>query len=145
MTGLLVSLVAVVTAVGVWRLLRWYWRPRLTLADAPELRREEDGLEIWIEVRNRGAGAARRCRAELLRLDRWEDGRWNRLAFPIPAPGAHPRPGTVPAREAVVLRVGELLPPGPGRFRLELAVIDGEEVRRSYVVQVGDEEIGSPE
>jgi hypothetical protein len=143
LTRYLLILVAAVAALGLWRLARWYRRPRLLLADVPELAREGHGVRIAIGVRNEGAGTGRRCRAELLRAERWEAGSWSRVdSLPDPMPeGTGGAPATIAARGTATLRVERLLPPQGGRYRVELAVINGDEVRRSYVVEIDADDV----
>ena len=128
-TAGLVSIVVLLGAVLAWRMARWRWRPALRLG--PDLR--ADGTEYRLPVRNEGAAPARRCRGRLLRADRREDGAWRRLppdpeTFPLPwSDGAHERdlePGH--GSELLVARGNRLL---GGRYRIEVAVIDGHESR----------------
>jgi hypothetical protein len=50
-------------------------------------------------------------------------------------------PATIAARGTATLRVERLLPPQGGRYRVELAVINGDEVRRSYVVEIDADDV----
>jgi hypothetical protein len=145
----LVSLVVVVGVALAWRLYRWRWRPRLEVDAAP--RRDSDGpsdtppvadaAPDWLlRVRNQGAATARRCRATLLRLQVDEDGTWRRFE---PDPQACPmtwsdEPGErnlAPSEAAYLVVVrGNGLP--PGRYRFEIAVINGEERRVAFELAV---------
>ena len=131
----LVSFVVLVGIAGAWRLYRWRWRPRLEL---------DLSMPGRLKVRNAGSATAKRCRATLLRLDRFEDGAWRRL---------EPGRGTVPmswsdgatrrdlppgAEDAIVLTAGDAALPA-GRYRFEVAVIDGEEKRARFEVELGEE------
>ena len=127
-TGL-VSIVILLGAVLAWRLARWRWRPGLRLG--PEVRTV--GMDQCLPVRNEGAAPARRCRGRLLRADRREDGRWRRLppdpdAFPLTWPGGSGERDLAPgeASELLLARGNRLR---PGRYRIEVAVIDGHESR----------------
>lgn len=145
----LVSLVVVVGAALVWRFYRWRWRPRLEVDANPRLEPHESGrtppgggrAPDWqLRVRNEGAATARRCRATLLRLQVHEEGTWRRFE---PDPQACPLTwsdesgerelGPGEAADLVVLR-GNRLP--PGRYRFEIAVINGEERRVAFEVSV---------
>ncbi|MEE8572291.1 MAG: hypothetical protein V3T20_03430, partial [Gemmatimonadota bacterium] len=78
LTRILVAALAVLTAAGLWRIARWYWRPRLSLPGAPVLGREPGGVRLAMVVRNLGAAKSRKCRARLIRAERWEGGEWVR-------------------------------------------------------------------
>jgi hypothetical protein len=128
-TAGLVSIVVLLGAVLAWRLARWRWRPALRLE--PDLR--ADGTEHHLPVRNAGASTARRCRARLMRTDRREDGTWRRLspdpeAFPLTWPDGSGERDLEPGEASeLLLARGNRLP--PGRYRIEVAVIDGHESR----------------
>lgn len=134
-TPWLVSFVVLLGIVGAWRLYRWRWRPRLELDHSTPGR---------LKVRNAGSARARRCRATLLRLDRFEDGAWRRLE---PGSGDCPmrwsdgsnrrdlRRGT----EDEIVLVAEDASLAAGRYRFEVAVIDGEEKRARFELELGDE------
>ena len=145
----LVSLVVLVGVALAWRFYRWRWRPRLEVDVTPRRESEEssdtppiaDIAPDWLlRVRNAGAATAKRCRATLLRLQVDEDGRWRRFE---PDPRACPMswsdgsgernlaPGE--AVDLVVAR-GSGLP--PGRYRFEIAVINGEERRVAFELAV---------
>lgn len=125
----LVSIVVLLGAVLAWRLFRWRWRPRLRLD--PGLR--EDGTDHRLGVRNAGAAPARRCRGRLLRADLRQDDAWRRLdpdpeAFPLVWGNGAPERDLDPGEEDALLvaRGNRLM---TGRYRIEIAVIDGEERR----------------
>ena len=146
LTRILVAAIALLTAVGVWRLARWYWRPRLRLPREPALIREQRGLRLSLEVHNEGAARSRRCRARLLRAERGEGDAWIRVEAPVHRAAAT-EAGTVgiPAHGSALLTVDRVLPTEAGRYRVEVAVIDGEEVRASYVIEVeGIDRVSSP-
>ena len=137
LTRALVAAIAVLVVAGLWRLARWHWRPKLRLPDAPTVSRDEDGIRLSVVVRNEGAGRSRRCRARLIRAEREEGGAWLRIEAPV-APSAEPVPAKtgIPPDGTATLSVSRLLPPEPGRYRVEVAVINGEEVRASYVIDI---------
>jgi hypothetical protein len=145
----LLSFVVLLGVALAWRFYRWRWRPRLIVDAAPRRGSSEagtaepapDAAPDWLlRVRNRGPATAKRCRATLLRLHVYEDGRWRRLD---PDPKACPMwwsdesrerklaPGE--AADLVVVR-GNGLP--PGRYRFEVAVINGEERRVTFELAV---------
>lgn len=127
-------IVVLMGVLAAWRFFRWRWRPRLEPGTALR-RRDADGAAAdWtLTVRNKGAATARRCRATLLRADRLEaDGSHWRFedhhAFPLTWTDGSPE-RDLRAGETAELTVadGNRLP--AGRYRLEIAVIDGEERR----------------
>lgn len=128
-TAGLVSVVVLLGAVLAWRLARWRWRPGLRLG--PDLRAL--GVEHVLPVRNAGAAPARRCRGRLLRADRWDDGTWRRLSanpetFPLVWPDGSEERDLEPGEAAdLLLARGNRL--RAGRYRIEVAVIDGHERR----------------
>jgi len=131
LTRILVAALAVLTAAGLWRLARWYWRPRLSLPAAPVLGREAGGVRLAIVVRNDGAAKSRGCRARLIRAERREGGEWVRVDATRAARQRNsrlPRKG-IRSHGAATLEVDRLLPAEPGRYRVEVAVINGEEKR----------------
>jgi len=125
----LVSIVVIVGLLATWRLLRWRFRPSLVLG--PRLRAEAD--RITLRVRNHGAATARRCAGRPLRLDRKVRDDWTRIEVD---PRACPFEWTEGGRErdlepgadaGLVVALSDRLP--EGRYRLELAVMNGEERR----------------
>ena len=145
----LVSIVVLVGVALIWRLYRWRWRPRLVLDATPRLKRGRSdgsrpagyGAPDWLlRVSNEGSATAKRCRAQLLRLQVEDEGAWRRFE---PDPEACPMtwsdesgeqdlaPGE--AADLVVLR-GNGLP--RGRYRFEVAVINGEERRVAFDLAV---------
>ena len=137
LTRTLVAAIALLTVAGLWRLARWYWRPRLRLPDAPILAPEAEGVRLSVDVHNHGAARSRRCRARLIRAERKEDDAWRRVDAPLaPAPETDPGETGIPPRGSATLEVNRLLPREPGRYRVEVAVIDGEEARASYVIDI---------
>jgi len=135
-TAGLLSVVGLLGAVLAWRLVRWRWRPGLRLG--PEVRTV--GMDRCLPVRNEGAAPARRCRGRLLRADRREDGRWRRLSpdpvtFPLTWPDGSGERDLAPGVSADLLVVrGNRL--RAGRYRIEVAVIDGHERRLTAEVIV---------
>ena len=128
-TAGLLSVVVLVATVLAWRLVRWRWRPGLRLG--PEVRTV--GMDRCLPVRNAGAAPARRCRGRLLRADRQDDGTWRRLApdpatFPLTWPDGSEERDLEPGEAAdLLLARGNRL--RAGRYRIEVAVIDGHERR----------------
>jgi hypothetical protein len=127
----LISIVVLLGAIALWRLVRWRYRPDLELGS--ELRGKEE--DFVLTVSNAGAAKARRCRGRLLRVDRQCDGDWRRMDvdqrhFPLVWTDGSGERDLRPSQTAdlVVVRPEGLT---PGRYRLELAVIDGEERRVS--------------
>ena len=138
LTRILVAALAVLTAAGLWRMARWYWRPRLSLPDAPVLGREAGGVRLAMVVHNEGAAKSRRCRARLIRAERREGGKWVRVEasrVPRQRDPKLPRKG-IPSHDSATLEVDRILPAEPGRYRVEVAVINGEEKRSSYVIDI---------
>lgn len=150
-TFLLTLFVVLLGLALAWRFYRWRWRPRLEVDPKPRPEPSESGragpdgagAPDWLlRVSNQGAATARACRATLLRLQVDEDGTWRRFE---PDPQASPmrwqdeaeardlHPGE--AAHLVVLR-GNGLP--PGRYRFEIAVINGEERRVEFELAVGE-------
>ncbi len=145
----LLSLVVLLGVALAWRFYRWRWRPRLIVDSAPRRTSSESGavepapdaVPDWLlRVRNEGAATANRCRATLLRLHLYEDSRWRRFE---PDPKACPmswsdesRARNLAPREAADLVVvrGNGLP--AGRYRFEIAVINGEERRVAFELAV---------
>ncbi len=148
-TFFLVWFVVLVGLALAWRFYRWRWRPRLVPDDAP--RRGDAGsagpgpvpglAPDWIlQVRNEGAATARRCRATLLRLDVESEGRWSRIEPPADAvpmcwsDGSAVRDLAPGVSGGIVIVRGNGLK--PGRYRFELAIIDGEERRKTFELTV---------
>lgn len=150
-TILLASLVVLVGATLAWRFCRWRWRPLLVVDATPRRERGRSNgshsvghvaLEWLLRVSNEGSATAKRSRAQLLRLQVDDDGAWRRFE---PDPEACPMTWSDESRERnlapgesadlVVLR-GNGLP--PGRYRFEVAVIDGEESRAEFELGVGE-------
>jgi hypothetical protein len=138
LTRTLVALIILLAAVGTWRLARWYWRPRLVLPDSPVLAPGPDGTYVSLLVRNEGAGRSRNCRATLVRCERREDVGWLRIGPPLGRRREDPVAAGVgiPAGESATIELDHILPAEPGAYRLEIAVLNGEEKRSSYVVEV---------
>ena len=139
LTRVLLLAIAALAAAAAWRVARWHWRPRLVLPEGVRLERDASGVRVFLDVRNEGAGRSRRCRAFLLRCERREDLGWVRVDAPG---GGHPAlspadESTIPAGETGRIRLDRPLPATPGTYRLEVAVLNGEEKRSSYVVVVG--------
>jgi len=138
LTRTLLIAIALLVAAGTWRLARWYWRPRLALPDAPILERAVDGVRVFLDVRNEGAGRSRGCRAILVRCEKQEAGGWVRIE-PNRAPNRGdpngPKAG-IPSHDSVRIALDHVLPGEPGSYRLEIAVINGEERRSSYVIEM---------
>ena len=135
---------------------RWYWRPRLVLPDGVRLERRGGGTDVWLDVRNEGAGRSRNCRAVLLRCERREEFGWLRIEAPARpdqeiSPGDEGRrdPGAgvscIPARGSARIRLDRRIPDVPGTYRLDIAALNGEEKRSSYVVEVDTAPEDGPE
>jgi len=145
----LVSLVVLLGLAGAWRFYRWRWRPRLIVDAAPRRVSRDtgaagpagDAAPDWLlRVRNGGAATAKRCRATLLRLQVDEHGLWRRFepdsrACPMSWSDESGDRNLAPGETAdlVVLR-GNGLP--VGRYRFEIAVINGEERRLAFELAV---------
>jgi hypothetical protein len=134
-THWLVSFVVLLGIAGVWRLHRWRWRPRLELY--PERRGR-------VRVRNAGSRSAKNCRATLLRLDTCEGGRWQRVwmggaAVSLNWAGGSSRCDLAPGTENEFLAVRQDGTLPAGHYRVEVAVINGEEKRARFEVELGDE------
>jgi hypothetical protein len=147
LTPALLLAIATLAAAGAWRLSRWYWRPRLVLPDDVHLELTPNGVNVWLEVRNEGAGRSRHCRAVLVRCERREAVGWLRIeALRAPDTGfapessgeTDPRAGgtCIPAGESKKIRLDRRIPDVPGIYRLDIAALNGEEKRSSYVVEV---------
>lgn len=143
LTRTLLIAIALLAAAGIWRLVRWYLRPYLLLPDDLILERGSSGIRVFLDVGNGGASRAKRCRAVLIRCERQEDIGWQR----IEAPHAESRRGTdardpksagpgIPPDGEVRIELDRVLPDEPGMYRLEIAVINGEEKRSSYVIDM---------
>jgi len=146
-TRLLLLGIALLAAAGAWRLARWYWRPRLVLPADLHVEREASGPRAYLDVVNAGAGRSRSCRALLVRCERREELGWLRVEAPRPGRdeegAALARSGdpeaagvVIPAGSSVRLLLDRPLPDVPGTYRLDVAVLNGEEKRASYVVEV---------
>lgn len=147
LTRTLLLAIAGLAAAAAWRFARWYWRPRLVLPGHVSLERRAGGIEAWLEIRNEGAGRSRDCRAVLLRCERQEAFGWLRIEAPgrpddEMAPGNEGRgdPGAgvscIPARGSARILLDRRIPDVPGTYRLDIAALNGEEKRSSYVVEV---------
>lgn len=136
LTPWLSSLVGLLAIAGVWRLVRWYWRPRLRLPARASFSREPDGIRVYLEIRNLGAGRSHGCTATLIRCERHDGDRWVRIdalpASDVPACNVK----SIPPRGTSRVGLDPLIPNEPGNYRLEVSVINGEERRGSYVIQV---------
>ena len=138
LTRTLLILIALLVAAGAWRLGRWYWRPRLVLPDALIVERAAAGLRVLLDVRNEGAGKSRNCRAVLVRCEKAESVGWLRIEprrFDSPVDPNPPGVG-IPPDGSVRIQLDRVLPDEPGTYRLEVAVLNGEEKRSSYVLEV---------
>jgi hypothetical protein len=137
-TRMLLALIALLLAAGSWRLARWHWRPRLVLPDAVDLVNSPDGIRVFLDVRNEGAGRSRSCRAVLIRCERLEAAGWLRVEPPHSA-GAGDRnahEACIPSHGSTRIELDHVVPDGPGTYRLEIAILNGEEKRSSYVVDM---------
>ena len=138
LTRTLLTAIALLLAAGAWRMARWYWRPRLVLPDTLVLERAADGIRVFLNVRNEGAGRSRNCRAVLIRCEKREPVGWLRIETPLgagPADPNQPRTGILPD-SSTRIDLDRVLPDEPGTYRLEIAVLNGEEKRSSYVVDM---------
>jgi len=145
----LISLVVLLGAAGAWRFYRWRWRPRLLVDSVPRQASSGAGAaplagdvapDWLLRVRNEGAATARRCRAVLLRLSAHEHGRWVRVesdstVCPVSWSDGSVERNLAPAEAAdlLVMRGNGLQ---PGRYRFEIAVINGEERRVTCEIAV---------
>jgi hypothetical protein len=138
LTRTLLILIALLVAAGAWRLGRWYWRPSLVLPDALIVERTAAGLRVLLDVRNEGAGKSRNCRAVLVRCERAESVGWLRIdprrIDSLVDPNL--RGVGIPPDSSTRIELDRILPDEPGTYRLEVAVLNGEEKRSSYVVEV---------
>ena len=148
-TIFLLSFVVLLGIAIAWRFYRWRWRPRLIVDAAPRRDSSEsdtaeptsDAAPDWLlRVRNRGPATAKRCRATLLRLHVYEDGRWHRLesdpqACPMSWSDESRERNLAPGEAADLVVVGGNGLPA-GRYRFEIAVIDGEEQRVAFELAV---------
>jgi hypothetical protein len=133
-TPWLVSFVVLLGLAGAWRLYRWRWRPRLELDFSTPGR---------LNVRNAGSTAAKHCRATLLRLDRFENGAWRRLepgreTCPMSWSDGSTRRDLRRGADDEILLVAEDAALAAGRYRFEVAVIDGEEKRARFELELED-------
>ncbi len=128
LTRTLLIAIALLVAAGAWRLARWYWRPRLVLPNALVFERASEGIRVFLDVRNEGAGRSRGCRAVLIRCERQERIGWQRIE------GKHSQDRGDP--KSARIELDRVLPDEPGTFRLEIGVLNGEEKRSSYVVDM---------
>ena len=147
LTRILLFGIAALAAMGAWRLARWYWRPRLVLPGDVRLVRRAGGIDVWLDIRNEGASRSRDCRAILIRCERREAFGWLRIDAPA-RPGddialaeegrGDPGAGVscIPARGSARIRLDRRIPDVPGSYRLDIAALNGEEKRSSYVVEV---------
>jgi hypothetical protein len=138
LTRTLVALILLLAAAGAWRLARWHWRPRLVLPGALTLGPGPRDTHVSLHVRNEGAGRSRNCRATLVRCERREDVGWLRIEPPLSHRRGDPLPPGVGIQpgESATIELDHVLPATPGTYRLEIAVLNGEEKRSSYVVEV---------
>lgn len=138
LTRTLLIAIALVGAACLWRLARWYWRPRLALPDALVLERDAEGVRVFLRVRNEGAGRSRGCRAVLIRCDKRESLGWQRIEPKHAGDPGDPNPpkAGIPSRGSTRIELDRVLPDEPGDYRLEISVINGEETRSSYVIEM---------
>ena len=139
LTRTLLVLITLLVAAGAWRVGRWYWRPRLVLPDAPVLERTTTGIRVLLDVRNEGAGKSRNCRAVLVRCEKQESNGWLRIEpRRTESPGEDPNlPGAgILPDSSTRIELDRVLPDGTGTYRLEIAVLNGEEKRSSYVIDM---------
>jgi hypothetical protein len=138
LTRTLLVLITLLVAAGAWRFGRWYWRPRLVLPDAPYLQRSAVEIRVFLDVRNEGAGKSRNCRAVLVRCEKQESSGWLRIEprrIESPEDPNLPGAGILP-HSSTRIELDRVLPDGSGTYRLEIAVLNGEEKRSSYVVDM---------
>ncbi len=143
LTRSLILLIALLVAAGLWRLARWYWRPHLVLPESPELVPGPEGVRVLLQVKNEGAGRSRGCRAVLLRCEKREAVGWLRFEPPGRVEPADPRSVDqgIEAGGSAQIELDRALPDQPGEYRLEVAVLNGEEKRASYVFAIGSERL----
>ena len=89
-----------------------------------------------LDVRNEGAARSSGCRAELVRCERREAVGWLRVEArrALSGAGTNPPGVLIPAGGVARVELDRILPEGPGVYRLDIAVRNGEEKRSSYVV-----------
>jgi hypothetical protein len=138
LTRTLLIAIALLVAAGTWRVARWYWRPCLALPDALVLERAAGGVRVFLDVSNEGARRSRDCRAILIRCEMQEPMGWLRIESGRHRDSEDPNPpkAGIPPGGSLRIALDRLLPDEPGSYRLEIAVINGEEKRSSYVVQI---------
>ena len=138
LTRTLLVAIALVLAAGLWRLARWHWRPRLVLPEALVLERDAEGVRVSLDVRNEGAGRSHGCRAVLIRCERREPIGWQRIEPKLARDRGDSRPtkAGIPSRGSTRIELDRVLPNQPGDYRLDIAVINGEERRSSYVIEM---------
>jgi len=138
LTRTLLIAIALVVAAGLWRLARWYWRPRLALPDTLVLERAADGVRVFLNVRNEGAGRSHACRAVLVRCEKRESVGWQRIEGKHSRDRGDPKylEAGIPSHKSTRIELDRVLPVEPGSYRLEIAVINGEERRSSYVIEM---------
>lgn len=137
MTRILLIAIAIVAAAGTWRLARWYWRPRLVLPAAPSLEPAAEGFRVFFDVRNEGSGSSRGCRAVLIRCERKDPAGWLRIEPRRTRAGDPNSPGTgIPPNSTRRIELDHALPAEPGTYRFDIGVLNGEEKRSSYVVEI---------
>ena len=139
LTRTLLVLITLLVAAGAWRVGRWHWRPRLVLPEALAFERATEGIRVFLDVRNEGAGKSRNCRAVLVRCEKQESSGWLRIEpHRTESPGEDPNlPGAgILPDSSTRIELDRILPKGPGTYRLEIAVLNGEEKRSSYVVDM---------
>ncbi len=138
LTRALLFAIALLLAAGLWRLARWHWRPRLVLPDEPLLDRTPGETRVYLDVRNEGAGRSRGCRAVLIRCERRDNVGWLRCDPPRRRELEDPRraPQGIDPGGSSRIELDCALPVEPGEYRVQIAVLNGEEKRASYVIRV---------
>ncbi len=138
LTRTLLIAIALLVAAGAWRLARWYWRPRLVLPNALVFERASEGIRVFLDVRNEGAGRSRGCRAVLIRCERQERIGWQRIEGKHSQDRGDPKclEACIPSHNSTRIGLDRVLPDEPGTYRLEIRVLNGEEKRSSYVVDM---------